>query len=67
MIVKFEGREADAQVSEVRCHNFVSISLWVNGELVPLPDTFSMRYQLVSASDREREMLRGSGYRLCGL
>jgi hypothetical protein len=67
MRVVVEGREKDARLEEYRCSDFVAVTLYVDEELIPLPETFSQRYRLIEASRREREMLRGWGYRLEGL
>jgi hypothetical protein len=67
MKVVVEGREKNARLEEYRCSDFVAVSLYIEEELIPLPDTFSQQYRLVEASGREREMLRGWGYRLEGL
>jgi hypothetical protein len=67
MIIAIEGHEKDAKVSENRYSDFVAITLYVEGRLVPLPDTFSRQYRVVEATSREREMLKCWGYKLEGL
>ena len=59
--------EKDAEISEYRCRDFVSASLFVDGQQVPLSETVTQQYKLVEASDREKEVLKGWGYRLDGL
>ncbi|MBD3315146.1 MAG: hypothetical protein GF344_05120 [Chitinivibrionales bacterium] len=66
MKVVVEGKEKKARLEEYRCSDFVAVSLYVDEEFVPLSDTFANQYHLVEANMREREMLKGWGYRLEG-
>lgn len=67
MKVKIEGREIHATIREHRCREFVGAELTIGGRSVGIADTMSAHYELVEASHRERELLRGCGFRVRGL
>lgn len=67
MKVKINGHVMDANLSEYRCNDFVSLSFFVDGKPVHLSDTVTCQYELVDAEPQEIEMLRCWGYRLIGL
>lgn len=67
MRLMVENREKPGEISEYRCRDFVSATLYIDGEPVPLSDTVGGRYRLVEATHREREVLKCWGYQLEGL
>jgi hypothetical protein len=67
MRVRLEWQELEACVAEYRCRDFVSATFFINGIEVPLADTIGRHYQVVDASQRERELLKCWCYNLEGL